>query len=82
MNGAARSGIGGRRYEVGSEATAWRMGRTVAGGAVSVAGSGAGRAGLASSTMEGGAPGWRRSVSSAAGKSSALQWAQWRERRK
>src|ERR1039458_802596 len=43
---------------------------------------GAGKAGLVSSMMDGGAPGFGRSVSSAAGKSSALQVAQWRERRK
>ena len=45
-------------------------------------GFGAGRAGLASSMAAGGAPGCERSVSSGAGKSSALQVAQWRERRK
>jgi hypothetical protein len=45
-------------------------------------GFGAGRAGLASSMAAGGAPGCERSVSSGAGKSSALQLAQWRERRK
>jgi hypothetical protein len=69
----------GSRFEVlelESEATALRARRIESGG------SGAGRARQASSMMVGGAPGFRRSVSSLAGKSSALQWAQWRERRK
>ena len=51
------------------------------------AGCGAGRAGrdswvMASGMTVGGAPGFARSVSEEAGKSSALQLAQWRERRK
>src|ERR1035437_857675 len=71
----------------GPPATAWRVGRvpdTSAGISYGVCVgvfSGAGRAGLASSMMVGGAPGFGRSVRSAAGEGWALQVAQWRERR-